>query len=404
VYNGNRNLIYGGLIYGRPNYEEPDDEGEQFGIYFQGSYWEWYGETGPTKANLSQSYLPPLTNWVTIVAGVPTTNATTLDISFVPGKDNRTVYGVTVTDGAANGATTNNGVVAITIATNVPSAEFASYVRNGDGDFSPNDFVKATQVVQTTGTNTNWVISQAANTTILEGLQTQINNAGLFAIELYLSSNKIDAGYSPTNMSYEMCTSQTAGATNFVVTYAATGTYGYVALCTNTIYYTNTAGTATLIDWSSENSAGTLTEKFEMYAFVVGTTNEIERIFSIPYIAYGNTNGYYFGVRCKSTANTSGLLTKTQWLGDGYNTHVQFSQPSSIFTDLFVAKTDIVQTLSGDESNKVPSVAAVNDSLDLKAGTTNAVLSWTAVNSGTNYVYTEYWDATNNVKRFTRTP
>jgi hypothetical protein len=63
----------------------------------------------------------------------------------------------------------------------------------------------------------------------------------------------------------------------------------------------------------------------------------------------------------------------------------------------------VTQTVTS-ETNTVPSNKAVQDVLALKAGTTNAVLSWTATAGGTNYVYTEFYDATNNVKRFTRNP
>jgi hypothetical protein len=199
-------------------------------------------------------------------------------------------------------------------------------------------------------------IETKASTNETAQLQSQINSLGIFAVENYLSTNIVNFGYAPTNASRVMCTAQSAGATNFIVTYAATGTYGYVALCTNTTFYTNVAGTATLIDWSSENASGSLTEKFELYAFEKGTTNAVEigdvaipqlvpsgatptmRTFSIPYTAYGNTNGYYFGVRAKLTANTGGALNKTQWVGDGYNTHIQYSQPSTILTEQFANK------------------------------------------------------------------
>jgi len=265
----------------------------------------------------------------------------------------------------------------------------------------------ATAVVQTTGTNTDKVISQDANTVILNGLQTQINSLGIFAVENYLSTNMVNFGYAPTNASYEMCTALTTGATSFIVSYDATGTYGYVAMCTNVLYYTNVAGAATMIDWSSENGAGSLTEKFELYAFEKGTTNAVEigdvavpqlvpagatptmRTFSIPYIAYGNTNGYYLGLRCKLTANTSGALSKTQWVGDGYNTHIQYSQPSTILTEQF-AKTDgsnitepdvfrtaigaagtnqITQTVTTN-SAEIPSGAAVTKALTNKLDVT----------------------------------
>jgi hypothetical protein len=65
--------------------------------------------------------------------------------------------------------------------------------------------------------------------------------------------------------------------------------------------------------------------------------------------------------------------------------------------------TGITQTVTSG-TNTVPSNKAVKDGLALKAGTTNAVLSWTAISNETTYVYTEFYDATNNVKRFTRNP
>jgi len=65
--------------------------------------------------------------------------------------------------------------------------------------------------------------------------------------------------------------------------------------------------------------------------------------------------------------------------------------------------SNVTQTVTS-ETNTVPSNKAVTDALALKAGTTNAVLNWTATAGGTNYVYTEFYDATNNVKRFTRNP
>lgn len=68
-----------------------------------------------------------------------------------------------------------------------------------------------------------------------------------------------------------------------------------------------------------------------------------------------------------------------------------------------VSTNAITQTVTTN-ATEIPSGAAVTDALALKAGTTNAVLSWTATANTTNYVYTEFWDATNNVKRFTRTP
>jgi hypothetical protein len=69
----------------------------------------------------------------------------------------------------------------------------------------------------------------------------------------------------------------------------------------------------------------------------------------------------------------------------------------------YVSKSSIVQT-TGTNTTEVMSQAAVTTNLALKAGTTNAVLNWTAVSNETTYVYTEFYDATNNVKRFTRTP
>ena len=63
-----------------------------------------------------------------------------------------------------------------------------------------------------------------------------------------------------------------------------------------------------------------------------------------------------------------------------------------------------VEGVCSDASSFEVTSKAVEDALALKAGTTNAVLNWSATAGGTNYVYTEFYDATNNVKRFTRNP
>lgn len=42
--------------------------------------------------------------------------------------------------------------------------------------------------------------------------------------------------------------------------------------------------------------------------------------------------------------------------------------------------------------------------VEVRAVELDGSASSTAVAGGTNYVFTEYWDATNNVKRFTKTP
>jgi hypothetical protein len=84
-----------------------------------------------------------------------------------------------------------------------------------------------------------------------------------------------------------------------------------------------------------------------------------------------------------------------QYSGGGGVTTAQLATKLSI--------SNITQTITSG-TNTVPSNKAVEDALATKAGTNNVSLDWTAVKNGTNYVYTEYWDATNNVKRFTRTP
>jgi hypothetical protein len=289
-------------------------------------------------------------------------------------------------------------------------------------------------VVQTNGTSTTDVMSQNAVTEAI-GVETEaridaddtlrqiITSGQALSYEFYISTNRYTAGefgYTPTNAQYGFCSAQTTNVSSFTYTYTATNTYGYVAFCTNQVFYTNALGTAYFYDYASENAAGDITEKVELYAFEVGTTNSIEigdvavplnvtagttpvmRLFNIPYIAYSNTNGYYFGIKKKCTAKGAGS-TVTQWAGDGYNTHLDLALPSSVLADFYVAKSAITQTVTSD-TNTVPSNKAVEDALALKAGTTNAVLNWTATSGGTNYVYTEFYDATNNVKRFTRNP
>jgi hypothetical protein len=299
-------------------------------VYFDAE--SWVADSGVNSfRNPAISYYPPLTNWYNIADGTPTN----LNIKFFSGTD-------------------------------------------------------ALQQAE---------IETKASTNETAQLQSQINSLGIFAVENYLSTNIVNFGYAPTNASRVMCTTQSAGATNFIVTYAATGTYGYVALCTNTTFYTNVAGTATLIDWSSENASGSLTEKFELYAFEKGTTNAVEigdvaipqlvpsgttptmRTFSIPYMAYGNTNGYYLGIRVKLTANTSGATNKIQWVGGGYNTHIQYSQPSTILTDQFANKdgsniTDPAEfrTAIGADVRPIDRLLVVGDSIS-------------ATNTGTAYGY-----------------
>jgi len=84
-----------------------------------------------------------------------------------------------------------------------------------------------------------------------------------------------------------------------------------------------------------------------------------------------------------------------QYSGGGGVTTAQLATKLSI--------SNITPTVNS-ETNTVPNNKAVEDALALKAGLTNAVLNWTATANGTNYVYTEFYDATNNVKRFTRNP
>jgi len=101
----------------------------------------------------------------------------------------------------------------------------------------------------------------------------------------------------------------------------------------------------------------------------------------------------------------------TNWLGTA-----TFFTPTDLETDYSTDYTSLTNSIAGklgtnavtqtvtSEAAEVPSGAAVTSALSLKAGTTNAVLSWTATAGGTNYVYQEFYDATNNVKRFIRTP
>jgi hypothetical protein len=89
-----------------------------------------------------------------------------------------------------------------------------------------------------------------------------------------------------------------------------------------------------------------------------------------------------------------------------YSAFGQYSGGGGVTTAQLATKlslTNITQTVTSG-TNTVPSNKAVEDALALKAGTTNAVLSWTAISNETTYVYTEFYDATNNVKRFTRNP
>jgi hypothetical protein len=328
-----------------------------------------------------------------------------------------------------------------------------------------------------------------------DDLRNAISSGQALQYSFYLATNMYNAGdfsYTPTNNQRLFCGAQTTNVTSFTYTYTATNTYGFVAFCTNNTFYTNAAGTAYFYDYASENGSGDITEKVELYAFVKGTTNGVEigdvavplqvtagstpvmRIFNIPYQAYANTNGYYFGIKKKCTAKGTGTNV-TQWTGNGYNTHLDLALPSAILADFYVAKTQIAQSLASNSTSEVPSVAAVALAIsnatpsvslqnvlntgsaatnaNMALGTTNTTLgkvaivgeagaytnkpmlyiersatgttnfiscaitgtnvfsvnvdgsvSRLAVNNGTNYVYTEYWDATNNVKRFTRNP
>ena len=190
-----------------------------------------------------------------------------------------------------------------------------------------------------------------------DALREIILSGQAISYEYYLSTNSLVGqgfSYSPTNAQYENCSLQSTNVGSFEYTYAATGTYGYVAFCTNQVFYTNAEGTAYAYDYASENVAGDIYEKLELYAFIVGSTNEIEvgdvaiplqvtagstpvmRTFNIPYQAYSNTNGYYFGIKKKCTSKGAGS-TVTQWVGAGYNTHVDLSLPSSVLADFYVA-------------------------------------------------------------------
>ena len=61
-----------------------------------------------------------------------------------------------------------------------------------------------------------------------------------------------------------------------------------------------------------------------------------------------------------------------------------------------LALTNITQTVTS-ETDTVPSNKAVEDALALKAGTTNAVLNWSATADGTNYVIATSYAYTNGV-------
>jgi hypothetical protein len=215
-----------------------------------------------------------------------------------------------------------------------------------------------------------------------DDLRQIITSGQALSYEFYISTNKYASGafgYTPTNEQYEFCNAQTTNASSFTYTYTATNTYGYVAFCTNQVFYTNGAGTAYFYDYSSENGSGSITEKVELYAFEVGTTNSVEigdvaiplnvtagttpvmRLFNIPYIAYSSTNGYYFGIKKKCTAKGSGS-TVTQWAGNGYNTHLDLALPSSVLADFYVAKSAITPTVTSD-TDTIPSNLAVQQAI-----------------------------------------
>lgn len=81
-------------------------------------------------------------------------------------------------------------------------------------------------------------------------------------------------------------------------------------------------------------------------------------------------------------------------LGKGELSVVEISPKKATSADLAtkLSTNAVIQTLSGDETDKVPTVAAVRD-----------VINPYGVNGGTNYLAQIAWDATNKVFTVTET-
>jgi hypothetical protein len=77
-------------------------------------------------------------------------------------------------------------------------------------------------------------------------------------------------------------------------------------------------------------------------------------------------------------------------------------------TATFFTPTDLETDYSTDYTSLTNSIAGKQPLEDQRLSTTNsptfAGVNYTATADGTNYVYQEFYDATNNVKRFIRTP
>jgi hypothetical protein len=105
-------------------------------------------------------------------------------------------------------------------------------------------------------------------------------------------------------------------------------------------------------------------------------------------------------------------MTANGFIGDGAGlTNLNYSSitnPPTLGTMAaedatnYVSTNAVTQTVTS-EAAEVPSGAAVTSALSLKAGTTNAVLNWTATAGGTNYIAGLTWDATNKVFVVTET-
>jgi len=175
----------------------------------------------------------------------------------------------------------------------------------------------------------------------ISNLQRQINMISAGSYQTYLSSSPIVIPWiTPTNKTFEACSNQTTTATNFTYTYTATNTYGFASVCTNRVFTNLNAGTASVIIFSYETGAGSITEKVELYAYQISSTNQIElgddavpqavptvagdyRVFSVPYDSLSDTNGFYVGFKTKCISKGVGSDV-IQLLGDGYNTHVEW--------------------------------------------------------------------------------
>ena len=212
------------------------------------------------------------------------------------------------------------------------NARFLAAITNGETNVT-------IEVATATATNAPPTYGQLLS--FVNIIQRQLNSIANGAYETYLTSKKlVVSGITPTNSTYEDCSTQEPVATNFVYTYTGAGAYGFASVCTNRVFTNIVQGTATYVDFSWEGGAGAITDKVELYAYVIGTTNEVElgqdaipqtvpssagqaRLFAIPFSSYSNTNGFYLGSKKKCVTKGSGSDV-TQLVGDGYNTHCEW--------------------------------------------------------------------------------